>query len=187
MIEKTINEIAENFHNLARFCIDDIDKASKLIITSLSSNGKVMFCGNGGSAADAQHLSAELLGRYQKNRPPLAGLALTTDTSTISAVANDFDFEDIFSRQVESLGQTNDILYAISTSGKSKNILSAIKSARKKDIKIIGVTGSNGGDLNDICDILIKVPADRPDRIQEMHIAVGQIICEIVENYFYPS
>ena len=185
MIKDTIINISNNFLKLADTCSEDIELASKLAISSLERSGKIIFCGNGGSAADAQHLSAELLGRYRKNRSPIAAVALTTDTSTITAIANDFSFHDIFSRQIEALGSSNDVLYAISTSGKSKNIISAIESAKKKNIKIIGVTGGHGADMNNICDVLIKVPADRPDRIQEMHIAVGQIICEIIESYFF--
>ena len=141
-----------------------------------------MFCGNGGSAADAQHLSAELVGRYMKNRKPLASIALTTDTSVITAISNDFSFDEIFSRQIESIGNEGDILYAISTSSKSKNILAALKMAKSLNIKSIGVTGIDNSGFMDLCDVSIKVPATRPDRIQEMHIAIGQIICEILET-----
>ena len=143
-----------------------------------------MFCGNGGSAADSQHLATELIGRYRNDRDPIAALALTTDTSLITAISNDYSFEEIFSRQINGLGNSGDILYAISTSGISKNIIKAITTANGKNIKIVGVTGSSGGEMEGICDVLIKVPSDRPDRIQEMHIAIGQIICEKIENYF---
>ena len=143
-----------------------------------------MFCGNGGSAADSQHLAAELIGRYKKNRKPIAGLALTTDTSTITAISNDFSFDDIFTRQIEALGRKGDILYAISTSGESKNIMNAINVAQEMKIKTIGITGNKKSEMNDKCDVTINVPANSPDRIQEMHIAVGQIICEIIENEF---
>ena len=141
-----------------------------------------MFCGNGGSAADAQHLSAELVGRYMKNRKPLASIALSTDTSVITAISNDLSFDEIFSRQVESIGNEGDVLYAISTSSKSENVISALKIAKSLKIKTIGITGSNGIGFKGLCDIVISVPALRPDRIQEMNIAVGHIICEILES-----
>ncbi len=184
-IHETLEEISENFKQLSKQCSAEINNASLNIIDSLKNGGKIMFCGNGGSAADSQHLSAELLGRYRLNREPLASIALSTDTSTITAIANDFSFEDIFSRQVDALGKEGDILYAISTSGKSRNIIQAIKTARTKGIYVVGVTGKDSTDMKNICDILIDVPSDRPDRIQEMHISVGQIICEIVENHFF--
>ena len=187
MVKNILLQISENFQSLADKCSDQIDYASNLIIESLNSGKKIMFCGNGGSAADSQHLAAELLGRYKKNRAPLAAISLTTDTSTITAIANDFSYEDIFARQIEAIGSEGDVLYAISTSGNSLNIIKAIDIARKKNIKIIGITGETGGKMKDICDILINVPAGQPDRIQEMHIAVGQIICEIIENNFFPN
>ncbi len=182
MIKTRILEIAQNFNKLAENCESEIEEALKLILISLKAGGKIMFCGNGGSAADSQHLSAELIGRYKKNRKPIAGLALTTDTSSITAISNDFSFDDIFTRQIEALGKEGDILYAISTSGESKNILNAIHFARKMKIRVIGLTGNKKSKINEICDVIINVPAETPDRIQEMHIAVGQIICEVVEN-----
>ena len=179
MVEKILSEISENFRNLKQSS-SLIEEASKMIIESLNNGNKIMFCGNGGSAADSQHLAAELIGRYKKNRSPLAAISLTTDTSTITAIANDFNFDEIFSRQIEGFGKKGDVLYAISTSGNSSNIVKAISAARKKDIKIIGITGRDAGKLSNICDLIIKAPANTPDRIQEMHIAIGQIICEII-------
>lgn len=184
MIKSKIVEIAENFNKLAENCDTKIKEASELILDSIKDGGKIMFCGNGGSAADSQHLAAELIGRYKKNRKPIAGLALTTDTSTITAISNDFSFDDIFTRQIEALGRKGDILYAISTSGESKNIMNAINVAQEMKIKTIGITGNKKSEMNDKCDVTINVPANSPDRIQEMHIAVGQIICEIIENEF---
>ena len=125
-ISKIIDEISKNFAELSNNCSDDIDAAAQLIIQSIQSGGKVMFCGNGGSAADSQHLAAELIGRYRKDRRALPGLALTTDTSNITAVANDYSYKEIFSRQIEGIGKENDVLYAISTSGKSENVIEAI-------------------------------------------------------------
>ena len=182
IIEETLAEISSNFVKLAENSIPDIKEASELIIKSLQNGNKIMFCGNGGSAADAQHLSAELVGRYMKKRKPLASIALTTDTSAITAISNDFSFDEIFSRQIESVGNEGDILYAISTSSKSNNIIAALKTARSLKIKTIGVTGSENIGFKGLCDITICAPASRPDRIQEMHIAIGQIICEILES-----
>ena len=187
MIKNTILEISNNFLKLSENCKNEIELASKIMVESIKNGGKIIFCGNGGSAADSQHLSAELIGRYRKNRPPIAAIALTTDSSIITAVANDFSFDEVFSRQVEVLGKSNDIIYAISTSGKSKNVIKAIESAKKNKIKVIGITGESGGEMSEICDLIIKVPANRPDRIQEMHIAVGQILCEIIENSIFPD
>jgi D-sedoheptulose 7-phosphate isomerase len=180
-IIETLNEISNNFIKLVDQSTPDIQEASKLIIESLHSGRKIMFCGNGGSAADAQHLSAELVGRYLKNRKPLASISLTTDTSVITAISNDFSFDEIFSRQIESIGNEGDVLYAISTSSKSKNVIAALKTAKKLKIKTIGITGSENSGFKGLCDVTISVPALRPDRIQEMHIAVGHIICEILE------
>ena len=181
-IKETLNEISENFLNLANQSVPQIESALRIIISSLRNNGKIMFCGNGGSAADSQHLSAELVGRYLKNRKPLPSVALTTDSSIITAISNDFSFEEIFARQIESIGKKGDVLYAISTSGKSKNILTALKKAKILGIKTIGVTGADGYEMNGLCDELINVPTSRPDRAQEMHIAIGQIICEAIEE-----
>ena len=180
-IKKTLNEISGNFSILAEKFVPKIEDASKLLTNSLQSGGKIMFCGNGGSASDAQHLSAELVGRYRKNRKPIASVALTTDTSIITAVSNDFSFNHIFSRQVEAIGNEGDILYAISTSGKSTNVINAINVAKKLNIKTLGITGNDDSGFREICDMTISVPASRPDRIQEMHIAIGQILCEILE------
>ena len=182
MIKKTLKEISNNFLKLSEVCEQDIVKASNIIIKALESNNKIMFCGNGGSAADSQHLSAELIGRYKKNRKPLSSLSLTTDTSALTAISNDFSFNEIFSRQVEALGNKGDILYAISTSGNSENILKALYQASEDGLITIGLTGENNSKIENMCDCIIKVPATSPDRIQEMHIAVGHLICEIIED-----
>ena len=181
-IKSTLLEISENFKQLAKFKTSDIEKAAELIIEKIKKGGKVIFFGNGGSAADAQHLSAELVGRYKRKRKPLPSISLATDTSVITAVGNDFSFNEIFSRQIEALGNKNDVIYAISTSGKSENIINALKQAKKQGITCIGVTGKNFEKFSKFCEIIISVPSIKSDRIQEMHIAVGQIICEIIEN-----
>lgn len=182
MIKETLQQISDNFLNLSENHSEIIENTSKLIITALKNNATIFFCGNGGSAADAQHLAAELVGKYKKIREPLKAIALTTDTSILTAVANDFSFKEIFSRQIYALAKENDVLYAISTSGNSENIIEAIAAARIKKIKVVGITGKDGGMMNNVCDILIKVPSESADRIQEMHIAIGQIICENIEN-----
>jgi len=182
LVNKKLKEISYNFIKLSENCSSEIISAADLIIVSLKNGGKIIFCGNGGSAADSQHLSAELVGRYLKDRKSLASISLTTDTSAITAIGNDFSFEEIFSRQLESIGNKGDILYAITTSGKSKNIINALETARKLEIKTVGITGENSDNINSLCDIIIKVPATRTDRIQEMHIATGHLICEMIEN-----
>ncbi len=181
-IKNTLNEISDNFINLANKSSDQIEEVFKIIINSLENEGKIMFCGNGGSAADSQHLSAELVGRYLKNRRPLPAIALTTDTSVITAISNDFSFDEIFSRQIESVGKKGDVLYAITTSGKSQNIITALKKAKNMGIKTVGITGKDCSHINSLCDAIVNVPSSRADRIQEMHIAIGQIICDMIEQ-----
>ena len=183
IIEKNLFNIEKNFTRLqnSKYKIL-IHKAALLIIKALKNKNKVMFCGNGGSAADSEHICTELVGRYLKNRKPYAAISLTTNTSLLSAISNDFSFKQIFSKQIQSLGKKNDILFAITTSGKSKNILNAIDVAKKHKIKIILLTSQKALNLKKKADILIPVPSSRVDRIQEMHIAVGHIICELVES-----
>ena len=152
---------------------------------ALRRGNKILFCGNGGSAADAQHLAAELMGRYLIDRAPLPALALTVDTSALTAIANDYSFDEVFARQVHGIGQAGDILFAISTSGNSKNVLRAIEVARERAITTIGLTGQSGGLMRQLCDICICVPSDRTNHIQEMHIAVGHMICGEVERKFF--
>lgn len=182
MIKDKLTEISKNFEQLAQNGTESIQLASDLMLDTLIKGRTIFFCGNGGSAADSQHLAAELVGKYKQIRKPLKAIALTTDTSALTAIANDFSFDEIFSRQLEALGQKEDLLYAISTSGMSKNIIKVIKLAKENKIKIVGLTGENDSEMSKFCDALIKVPAKSPDRIQEMHIAVGQILCEIIEN-----
>ncbi|WP_251440713.1 D-sedoheptulose 7-phosphate isomerase [Veillonella intestinalis] len=152
--------------------------------TALASGNKVLFCGNGGSAADAQHLAAELIGRFQKERRSLAAIALTTDTSILTAVANDYGYEEVFARQVEGLGRAGDVLIGISTSGNSGNVVQAALKARDTGMHTIAFTGEGGGKLKEICDITLPIPSKVTARIQEMHILVGHIICELVEEEY---
>ena len=160
-----------------------IEEAVGLISLTLASGGKVMFCGNGGSAADAQHWAAEIVGRFQKERPGMAALALTTDTSILTAIGNDYGYDRIFARQVEGLGQEGDVLVGISTSGNSGNVLAAIETARAKGIRVIGFTAKGGGKMADLCDVLLDVPSVNTARAQEIHEIMGHIICELVEDY----
>ncbi|SUP40309.1 D-sedoheptulose 7-phosphate isomerase [Veillonella criceti] len=152
--------------------------------TALAAGNKVFFCGNGGSAADAQHLAAELIGRFQKERRSLASIALTTDTSILTAVANDYGYDEVFARQVEGLGRSGDVLIGISTSGNSANVVKAALKARDTGMHTIAFTGEGGGKLNEICDITLAIPSKVTARIQEMHILVGHIICELVEEEY---
>jgi len=151
---------------------------------TLADGGKVMFCGNGGSAADAQHLAAELVGKLQLVRPGLAGLALTTDTSALTAIGNDFGYDHVFARQVEALGRPGDTLVGITTSGRSPNVLAALEKARSKGIATIGLTGNGAGsrDLEKVSDHCLKVPSEETQKIQEAHIVLGHILCALAEQ-----
>lgn len=162
--------------------IPDIEKAGALFKEALASGHKILFCGNGGSAADSQHLAAEIVGRFQKERRPFPALALTVDTSILTAVGNDYGFDTVFARQVRALGEKGDILVGISTSGNSQNVLEAIEAARKKGLTVIGMTACGGGKMKEACDICLSVPAKVTARAQEMHIMIGHILCEIAEE-----
>lgn len=154
-------------------------------IAALQRGNKILFAGNGGSAADSQHLAAELVSRLRYNRPGLASIALTTDTSALTAIGNDYAFENIFSRQVESIGQSGDVLIGISTSGKSPNILKALDAARAKNMKTIGFTGAQAPMMAERCDIVLNIPHRETPKIQECHIMFGHIICAIIEDVIY--
>lgn len=162
----------------------DIEKCGNLILETLKSGKKVLLCGNGGSAADAQHIAAEFVGRYEAERRAFPAIALTTDTSALTALANDYDFERIFARQIEALAVEGDCLIAISTSGNSPNVIAAVMAARKLGCKIIGMTGAKGKKLAGLCDACVVVPSDRTARIQEVHITIAHIWCEIVDQRF---
>ena len=155
------------------------------IVKALKSGNKVLICGNGGSAADAQHIAAELLGKFYMERKALPAISLNTNVSVLTAVANDYSYEDVFSRQVEGLGNPGDILIGISTSGNSKNILKAFKTARTLNIKTVGMTGITGGKMKDLSDVCLTVPSNVTPRIQESHITIGHIICEIIEKEMF--
>jgi D-sedoheptulose 7-phosphate isomerase len=162
----------------------DIEAACNMITSTLKNGNKVLLAGNGGSAADAQHIAAELSGRFVKERKALPGIALTTDTSAITSIANDYGYEFVFSRQLEALAQPGDLFIGISTSGNSEGILNAFKSAKKIDCKTLGLSGRDGGKMNGLCELNIIVPSDITARIQEMHILIGHILCKAVDNEF---
>lgn len=164
-----------------------IKVAANKSASAIAKGRKVMFCGNGGSAADSQHLAAELLGKFKRNRKALASLALTVDTSVLTAVGNDLGYKNVFARQLEGLAQKGDVLFVLSTSGNSENVLQAAKQAKKMGVTTVGFTGAGGGKLAPLCDILINVPATKTDLIQEMHIIVGHIICGLIEDAVTPS
>ena len=161
-----------------------VEKAGEICIEALKNGGKIILCGNGGSAADAQHIAAELSGRFKKERKALAGIAITTDTSALTAIGNDYGYEFVFSRQVEAIGQKGDVLIGISTSGNSKNVINAIESAKKIGMKIITLTGKDGGKMKDMGDVNIIIPSNNTPRIQEMHILLGHMICALIDEEF---
>jgi len=169
--------------NTRRFCMIDIYQCADLLVSVLKSNKKILIAGNGGSAADSQHFAAEWLCRYKNDRHPLPAIALTTDTSTLTAISNDYDFHEIFSRQIMVLGAEGDVLILLTTSGQSKNILRAIEVARSKNIKIIVLTGERGSTLRTIVDSIVVIPGTETARIQEMHEIVYHAWCEYVDNY----
>ncbi|HCG76537.1 MAG: phosphoheptose isomerase [bacterium (Candidatus Ratteibacteria) CG_4_9_14_3_um_filter_41_21] len=159
-----------------------IEKISQEIIKTLKNNGKIIFCGNGGSAADSQHLAAEFVGRFKKERKAISSLSLTTNTSILTSIANDYSFKEVFSRQIQALGKRGDLLIGISTSGNAENVILAVKTAKKIGIKTIGLTGKNGGKLAEISHLTFIVPSNNTARIQEAHILIGHILAEIAEN-----
>lgn len=161
-----------------------IAQAVEMMTASLMNNGKILACGNGGSAADAQHFAAELLNRFEMERPPLAAVALTTDTSTLTSIANDYDFVQVFSKQVRALGQPGDVLLAISTSGNSPNVIDAIQAAHEREMQVVALTGKGGGRIGEMLsptDVHLCVPADRTARIQEVHLLTLHCLCDGID------
>ncbi len=161
--------------------LSQIVEITEMIIESLKKGGKILIFGNGGSAADAQHIAAELIGRFKKDRSALAAIALTTNSSIISSLANDYGYEVIFAKQIEALGKKNDVAIGISTSGKAKNVILGIKQAKKMGIRTVALSGGDGGDLIRAADLSLLVPSNVTARIQEAHITIGHAVCEIVE------
>lgn len=186
-IKKIIQESIELKNEILKenSLLIDITNSVKLITDALNDGKKILFCGNGGSAADAQHLAAEFSGRFYKDRKALPAEALHCNTSYLTAVGNDYGFEFVYSRLVDGIGQSGDVLIGISTSGNSLNIINAFKIAKKKEINVIAFTGKSGGKMKNYSDILINVPSLDTPRIQEAHILIGHVICEMVENNIF--
>jgi len=193
MYKKQVNiireKIAGSITNYQALLADEnmlfiIDDAFCSIISAIRSGNKLLICGNGGSAADAQHMAGEFLCRFYKDREPLPAIALTTDTSVITAISNDYDYDQVFARQIKALGRKGDVLLGISTSGSSKNVLEAFKAARQMEIKTILLTGQTEKEIAQYSDIVIKTPSTDTPRIQEMHLLIEHIICELVEEAY---
>lgn len=189
MIQQSISDsiaVKQQILNDAGF-VARIQEAVNLIVASLRAGGKIHFCGNGGSAADAQHLAAELSGRFAYDRPPLNAEALHCNTSYLTAVGNDYGYDAVFARLIQGTAKKGDVLVGISTSGNSKNILKAYETAHEMNVKIISLTGATGGKMKDLSDILLNVPSTDTPRIQESHILIGHIICQLVESEMFPK
>tara|TARA_B000000475_G_C15794728_1_gene365003 strand:+ start:67 stop:645 length:579 start_codon:yes stop_codon:yes gene_type:complete len=166
--------------------LSEIENLTNQILKSIKNGGKIIFCGNGGSFADSQHLAAEFVSRLRFDRAPLPSIALGTNSSNITAIANDYGYEEVFSREIISLGKKTDIFIPISTSGNSQNILKAIKSAKDMKIKVIGLSGKDGGEMKKLCDVLL-MPSKSTEKIQESHIMIGHIVCSIVEYEYFST
>jgi D-sedoheptulose 7-phosphate isomerase len=164
-----------------------IEQAASICIEAIGTGNKILFAGNGGSAADTQHLAAELVGKLAYEQPAMPSISLTTDTSILTAIGNDFGFSDIFVRQIDGLGRAGDVFIGISTSGRSKNLVAALQARRKRGIVTIGMTGSTGGDMLPLCDYCLRMPSDDTQKIQEAHIVVGHILCGLVEQGIFPN
>jgi len=187
-----IKKIIQSSIDLRQAVLDDdkllkaVQSVADAMIAAFSAGGKVLFCGNGGSAADAQHLAAELSGRYYYDRPPLYAEALHVNTSFLTAVANDYSFDEVYARMVKAAGRKGDVLVAISTSGNSPNIIKALRAATEAGMTTIGMTGKDGGKMKTLCSLLLNVPSNDTPRIQEVHIMLGHIVCQIVESTLFP-
>jgi D-sedoheptulose 7-phosphate isomerase len=183
-ITQQFEDSARNCRNAADVLLEPIARGIDLMFEALSNDHKILSCGNGGSAADSQHFAAELIGRFERERLPLAAIALSTDTSILTAVANDYSFEQIFAKQVEGLGRAGDVLFAISTSGNSKNVITAIEAAFARDMHVVALTGKGGGAIGELLrdgDVHICVPHDRTARIQEIHLLVLHCLCDGID------
>ncbi len=189
METRQVQAIAEEHAFLvARFFelhADELLRVGDLLARCLRGGGKVLLFGNGGSAADAQHLAAELSGRFQLERPALPAIALTTDTSVLTAVANDYGYDLVFARQVEALGGRGDVAIGISTSGRSRNVLAGLRAARERGMTTVGFLGRDGGTIREVCDHALVVPGEKTARIQEVHVLVGHVLCELVERELF--
>lgn len=184
-VRRQFNESAQLKLRALDVLADPIARATEIMVKCLLANGKILACGNGGSAADSQHFSAELLNRFERERPGLAAIALTTDTSTLTAIANDYDYEQVFSKQVSALGQAGDVLLGISTSGNSKNVARAVAAAHERDMRVVALTGRGGGEIGKLLageDINICVPHSQTARIQEVHLLTLHCLCDGIDS-----
>lgn len=184
-VKKGLNESAQVKIETVKKLSQKIAKAAELTIKAYKKGNKIFLCGNGGSAADCQHIAAEFVGRFKKERKALSAIALTTNTSVLTAISNDYGYEFLFSRQIEALGIKGDLLFAFSTSGESVNIVRAVEMAKSLKLKTIGLLGGNGGKLEKIVDLPIVVPSKSSARIQEAHMTIGHIICDLVEQELF--
>ena len=182
LLTNSLQEHLETVRQLLESSLAAIEQSGQLICDALAAGNKILVCGNGGSAADAQHIAAELIGYYESQRRSWPAIALTTDTSALTAVSNDLGFEHVFARQVAGLAQPGDVLIAISTSGKSKNVIKAVEQAKESGCKTIALTGASADALSSLCDIVVSVPGTRTARIQEAHITIGHLWCEMVDQ-----
>jgi len=184
MIENELQDHKRTIEKSIEMMIPQIEEASKILVKTLKKGNKVLLCGNGGSAADAQHIAAELTGRYKIERKGLPAIALTTDTSALTAISNDYGYNRVFDRQVEALVREGDLLIGISTSGNSLNIISALLLGKEMGAMTLGFSGKEGGKMNNVCDLNLVIPSDDTPRIQEMHILIGHILCQAVDDAF---
>lgn len=184
MINKEFQLHLETIQKVQETMSETLESACQMAIDTLKNGNKVLLCGNGGSAADAQHIAAELTGRYKTERRGLPGIALTTDTSALTAIGNDYGYDRIFDRQFEALANEGDLLIGISTSGNSANVINAFKLAKQMKCKTLGLSGRNGGAMNEVCDLNLVVPSSDTPRIQEMHILFGHTICQAIDDAF---
>ena len=183
-IRRHFNDSAQLKLKAHEVLAEPISQAIEIMVKALLANGKILACGNGGSAADAQHFSAELLNRFERERPGLAALSLTTDTSTLTSIANDYDYEQVFSKQVSALGQPGDVLFAISTSGNSKNVMRALAAAHEREMRVVALTGRGGGEIGKLLapeDVHICVPHSQTARIQEVHLLTLHCLCDGID------
>ncbi len=185
MIKAELKESIETKNQVLKTLVPQIEKAARMMIDALKAGNKILFFGNGGSAADSQHLAAELIGRYRKDRKSLPAISLTTDTSILTAVSNDYGFETVFARQVEGLARSGDIAFGISTSGNSRNVIEGLEKAKELGCKTIGLLGCDGGRIAEVTDVSIIVPCRTTPRIQESHITIGHILCQLIENEIF--
>ena len=187
IIKQELNEHLTTLDATMKSIGSSLEVAANICIDSLKQGGKILIFGNGGSAADAQHIAAELVGRYKLERKGLSAIALSTDTSSLTAIANDYGYEHVFDRQIEALAKPEDVAVGISTSGNSSNVINALQSAKNIGCKSIGLSGKSGGNMNKLCDVNLIIPAVDTARIQEMHILLGHIICHLIEIEFSTS